>query len=192
MEIFEKSNIATLHVPLTDEGDYATRKMIVREYIDSLINGSLFINTSRGGIVNEAPLLQRLEDDELYAAIDVWDNEPLANAPLAINAILATHHIAGYSYDGKIRGALSNALDYKEYCGCDVNIAPIEEDLKTYKPLADSVYQNQNELFECLKASRELDEDHEAFLESLSLPDDERARAFDNLRKNYPIRREIL
>ena len=56
---------------------------------------SLFINTSRGGVVNEADLIEALENDIIgYAALDVVEKEPMTpNCPLlkAKNLVITPH-----------------------------------------------------------------------------------------------------
>jgi phosphoglycerate dehydrogenase-like enzyme len=83
-------------VPLTDK----TCKMIGKGEFDIMKPGACLVNLSRGGIVDEAALLDALESKRLGgAALDVFDTEPLpSNSPLwqAPN-ILITPHIAGIS-----------------------------------------------------------------------------------------------
>ena len=68
------------------------------EAIARLPKGAIVVNVSRGGIVDEAALLERLQDRTLRAALDVFDDEPLSSeSPLwsAPNTII-TPHVAGY------------------------------------------------------------------------------------------------
>ncbi|MFB2891578.1 hydroxyacid dehydrogenase [Aerosakkonemataceae cyanobacterium BLCC-F50] len=73
-ELLEKSDIITLHLPLTDE----TKNLIDGKAIAKMKRTALIINCARGGIVNEADLLKALESDRIKgSALDVFEKEPL-------------------------------------------------------------------------------------------------------------------
>lgn len=93
-ELLKTADIITIHVPLTDE----TRNMIAKEQLASMKKTALIINCSRGGIINEADLVQALEDGVIAGAgTDVYCNEPpkaddpLLNCP---NLIVSPHSAA--------------------------------------------------------------------------------------------------
>ena len=86
-----ESNILTLHTPLNDE----TRGMIGKRELGRLPARSVVVNLARGGIVDEAALLEALERNALRGAVlDVFGVEPLqADSPLrrAPNLLLTPH-----------------------------------------------------------------------------------------------------
>ena len=93
-ELLKTADIITIHVPLTDE----TRDMIAKEQLASMKKTALLINCSRGGIINEADLVQALKDGVIAGAgTDVYCNEPpktddpLLNCP---NLIVSPHSAA--------------------------------------------------------------------------------------------------
>lgn len=93
-ELLKTADIITIHVPLTDE----TRNMIAKEQLASMKKTALIINCSRGGIINEADLVQALKDGVIAGAgTDVYCNEPpkaddpLLNCP---NLIVSPHSAA--------------------------------------------------------------------------------------------------
>lgn len=93
-ELLRAADIITIHVPLTNE----TRNMITMEQLRSMKRTALIINCSRGGIVNEADLVQALKDGVIAGAgTDVFCNEPpkpddpLLNCP---NLIVSPHSAA--------------------------------------------------------------------------------------------------
>lgn len=93
-QLLKTADIITIHVPLTDE----TRNMIAKEQLDSMKKTALIINCSRGGIINEADLVQALKDGVIAGAgTDVYCNEPskaddpLLNCP---NLIVSPHSAA--------------------------------------------------------------------------------------------------
>lgn len=191
-EILSKADIVTNHVPLTHEGKHATLNLIDDSGINSIKEGSLFVHSSRGKVVNEAALKHRVLSGELYAAVDVWQNEPEFDTELADRSILATPHIAGYSFEGKIRGSKILAEAFAHRTKIDVDMSLIDEALSMYLNREIEKFDDLNALRHKLKHSRKLDEDtlelRELHLESIKL----RHRGFDLLRKNYPKRHETI
>lgn len=91
-ELLEKSDIVSLHCPLTPE----THHLINADRIRQMKQGAYLINTSRGGVVDSEALAQALNEDRLHGAgIDVFENEPPldANHPLlhSKNTIVTPH-----------------------------------------------------------------------------------------------------
>jgi erythronate-4-phosphate dehydrogenase len=187
-----ESDIITNHVPLTKDTKYPTYYLIDYYEISLIKKGSLLIHTSRGKVVNENPLLERLLAGTIYTAIDVWENEPIINKELARYCILATPHVAGYSRDGKLRGVKMMAEAFQKFTGFKVDLSIIQPELNLYNPIEPDKYQNIDFIYNLLLQNRKFDNDQTALLETLNLPDEQRAKAFDLLRKNYPVRRESL
>lgn len=103
--LLAKSDIVTLHVPLTTEGPYATHHCVDCRFLSSLNPGAIFLNASRGEVVDEECLRLGLEQHWLaHAALDVFAHEPDVDPRTAACAELVTPHIAGYSYEGRVRG----------------------------------------------------------------------------------------
>jgi glyoxylate reductase len=90
-DLLECSDMLTIHVALAPE----TRDLIDAGALARLRPGAVLVNTARGGVVNEAALVQALRTGRLAAAaLDVFEAEPLDPAsPLlaAPNLILAPH-----------------------------------------------------------------------------------------------------
>ena len=90
-EALDEADIITVHTPLTDE----THGMIGRRELARLKSGAIAVNMARGGIIEEAALVQALEGGQLRGAIvDAFDKEPLAaDSPLrsAPNTLLTPH-----------------------------------------------------------------------------------------------------
>ncbi len=190
--ICSESDIITNHVPITKTGKYPTYNLIDENEIALLKKGTLFIHASRGYVVNEKPLLDRMRKKELFASIDVWENEPLINPELVKLCILATPHVGGYSRDGKLRGVKMMAEAFQNFSGEQVDIGLIQTELNEYNPIEPEKYKDIEFIFNLLTQKRRFDKDHNALLETMNLPDKERASTFDLLRKNYSVRRESL
>ncbi len=90
-ELYERSDIVSIHVPLTAE----TRGLIDRSALSKFKKGSILINTARGAVVDGAALARALESGILAGAgLDVLDPEPLpADHPLlsAPNTLFTGH-----------------------------------------------------------------------------------------------------
>ena len=136
--LLANSDIVTIHIPLWPENlDFASAA-----FFEKMKPGSIFINASRGGIVDEAALLAR-RDKLSGLAIDVWKGEPNINLDLLAAADIATPHIAGYTIVGKINGTVASVRNVARV----LNIAPLKDytiehnykpyDIDAYDILAD-------------------------------------------------------
>jgi D-3-phosphoglycerate dehydrogenase / 2-oxoglutarate reductase len=111
-DIFEYSDILSLHVPLTDE----TRYMVNDEFLSNFRKNIWFINTSRGPIVNTKDLVKNLKSGKIPgAALDVLEYEDSSfefmgdKMPEEFNYlrnadnVLLTPHIAGWTVESKYK-----------------------------------------------------------------------------------------
>jgi D-3-phosphoglycerate dehydrogenase / 2-oxoglutarate reductase len=95
-QLLSGSDLITLHAPLNDE----TRHLVRAETIALMRPGALLVNTCRGGLVDEAALVDALRAEQLAgAALDVFEAEPLpALSPLRdLPNVLLSPHAAWYS-----------------------------------------------------------------------------------------------
>ena len=103
-EIYEKSDIISIHLPLTDE----TKNMINKLSFSQMKNKPIIINTSRGGIINESDLINAYHENIISGfALDVFENEPIESEfynkiKPGMNCIL-TPHISGVTTESNIR-----------------------------------------------------------------------------------------
>lgn len=186
------ADIITAHVPLTEQGAHPTRHLINANFLQALKHDAVFVNTSRGQVVDEQALLNRLlEMSEMTAILDVWHNEPAINPALLQRATLATPHIAGYSYDGKLHGvemiyrALCHFLGSQPHWKVSENIAPPPVSRLAF---SDSVSDSEA-VFLAITSCYDVRRDDAALRAQLRL---ERLKeGFDELRKHYPKRREF-
>jgi len=114
-ELLSTSNVVSLHLPLNDK----TRGLIGARELSLMQQGSFLVNTARGGVVDQAALVEPLESGRLAGvALDTITPEPPgADHPLlhlsttAANRLLITPHTAGVTlgaYKRMIEGALGN------------------------------------------------------------------------------------
>ena len=163
-DLIAGSDIITLHVPL----DSSTRHLFDASRIVSLRPDQILINTSRGEVVDGDALKRALRARRLKAAVlDVWENEPDIDPELAQLVEIATPHIAGYSLDGKAAGTtaavrvVARALGISELSDFAVKLEPVSHDTAEYDVRRDSAR---------LKSD---------------------ISAFEQLRSEYPVRREL-
>lgn len=96
-EIIEKSDVISLHCPLTDD----TRHMINDRAVNKMKNAVILINTARGGLIDEAALINGIKNGKIAGAgIDVYEKEPVDNSEvLNLQNVITTPHIGGVTYD---------------------------------------------------------------------------------------------
>lgn len=101
-EVLRTSEVVTIHAGLRKE----TQNLLARKELEMMKEGALLVNTARAAIVNEADLIAVLREGRIYAALDVFEREPLpADSPLRRleNVILTPHaagpHLGGYEQD---------------------------------------------------------------------------------------------
>lgn len=95
-EVF-RCDIVSLHSTLTEE----TLGMIGREHFDLMPEGAIFINTARGAIIRENEMIEALNERNIYAVLDVYENEPLdINSPLrSMDNVYLLPHRGGPTVD---------------------------------------------------------------------------------------------
>jgi D-3-phosphoglycerate dehydrogenase len=93
--LFQASDIISIHVPAGS----STKRMIDASLLAQAKPGTIFINTSRGDVVDEVALLRAIEEKGLRVGIDVFDDEPsgatgdFESALARHSAVYTTHHI---------------------------------------------------------------------------------------------------
>ncbi len=116
-QLLKESDIITIHVPLLD----ATRNLINTEEFKTMKDQATLLNCSRGGIVNEQALITALEEGEknegkqLFAALDVFPNEPEVNPELLnFDNLILSPHIASMSKSAQERMILEAKRRFEE------------------------------------------------------------------------------
>lgn len=100
-QLLAQADFVVCHVPLSDE----TRDLFNRQRFEQMKPGAMFINTSRGEVVNETALVEALQNKQLAgAALDVRSNEPPAPSPLEqMKNVILTPHIAAFTSQAQER-----------------------------------------------------------------------------------------
>jgi erythronate-4-phosphate dehydrogenase len=183
------SNIVTLHVPYTEHGGFATRRLIGSREFARIDPRTLLINASRGGVVEEREWKLWADHSKGFTTvIDCWEGEPSIDLSLLRLADIATPHIAGHTRDARLRATsmmvdqLSTALDIENAW----RPADIESVAMTLEPgaLAEVV---RDAVLECCDPRIP----SAALRGTVGLPELERTVEFDKFRRHAAKRGEF-
>lgn len=112
-EMLPQVDYLTVHTPLTDE----TRNLVGMAQLDQLRTGVRLINCARGGIYDEAALVEGLKSGKVAGvALDVFTVEPCSNSPLfGMPGVLATPHLGASTEEAQAQVAVEGVgllVDY--------------------------------------------------------------------------------
>lgn len=192
-QLQQQADIISLHCPLVKEGEYPTYHLLNAEFFAALKPGVLLVNTARGAVVDTVALLTAIEQGQVCdALIDVWEGEPLWSLPLMEKVFLATPHIAGYSYTGRLKGSYDIYQQLCAYLQQPITITwqqlhEQQQRTMNIESMTDDRGDMQGSL---LKKTYDPRQDDLALRALASLSTEERAQAFKALRQQYPPRYE--
>lgn len=173
----QQCDIITFHTPLNRDGEYHTFHLADNDFFTSLQHQPVIINTCRGEVIDTNALLNAMKTGKVSdAVIDTWENEPHINRELLQKVFIGTPHIAGYSADGKANATRMSLEALCHFFCIDAAFTIVPPDMPSVVFSADAeeaylqVYDPRRD-YELLKASPE---------------------EFEQLRGNYPLRREIF
>jgi erythronate-4-phosphate dehydrogenase len=185
----------TFHTPLTFDGIDKTFHLADENFFKSLKKNCVFINASRGAVIDSKALAASIQTGHLKAVVlDVWENEPNIDTELLEMVEIGTPHIAGYSYDGKIAGLIMIYKSACEYFG----IIP-EHDIRDFLPQPEiksieipaNTKNEQEIILNTIRKVYNVNRDDMNLRKISKETAQNRGIFFDNLRKNYPVRREF-
>ncbi len=193
-DILPQADIVSLHVPLTLEGPYATRHLVDCRFLSALKPGCLFVNASRGEVVDEDSLLLALRQGWVSRSVlDVFEREPRLRCEVAVQADLISPHIAGYSYEGRVNGT---HLCYEAACRFferEASWRPAPADCPSCPAIqVDARGRRAEEVLDAVvRVAYDIEADDAALRSGLVEDDVERGRHFQKLRGQYPNRYEF-
>ena len=193
--LMERADIVTVHTPLDKIGDHKTYHLIDEKRLRLMKPDAWLINAARGAIVSNRDLKKVLQDGHLGAVVlDVWENEPLVDIELMEFVDIATPHIAGHSYEGKVNGTIQIYEAFTRHYDMDGGwdpqsiLKPTSEDQLTLSmPAAQA--NKQRILDDLVRQMYDVEADDQLFRQSLDMYEEERKAFFLGLRKEYPRRR---
>ena len=181
----KECDLISLHVPLTFKNPFPTIRLVDQVFLDDISNKTL-INTSRGGIVNEESLLK---NNKVNYISDVWINEPTPNKKIIDYSLLATPHIAGHSYNGKINGTLYLIKRLQELLHIDESV--IFENNKKMKGLSEVIRLKEPYSLEAFYSEYPISKESSSFKRSYLGDLDDLKVTFESSRTNHYFRRDI-
>jgi D-3-phosphoglycerate dehydrogenase len=93
-EVLNQSDIVSLHVPINDQ----THHIVNASAISRMKPGSIVVNVSRGGLIDESALHDALKSQHLSgAALDCFEDEPYSGPLLQLPGVHVTAHMGSYA-----------------------------------------------------------------------------------------------
>ncbi len=205
-QVIEKSDVVSLHVPLTDKSsatsvadstyhhnhashsshahEYPTRHLIDKNALDAMPASTLLINSARGPVIDAAALQADIERTGRQVVLDVFEHEPQIEEALLSKLAIATPHIAGYTLEGKLRGT---QMIYDALCE-KLSISPAQS-MHQLLPLNMFLWSELQAHPDRLVKFYDIMQDDKALRATLA-EGQVKAAAFDQLRRDYHLRRE--
>jgi erythronate-4-phosphate dehydrogenase len=174
--------VICLHAELTQRQPWPSFHLLNAETLNSVRGDALLINAGRGELLDTDALLRWLPGvPEIELVLDVWEGEPEIRKELLPYCRYTTPHIAGYSHDGKLK---ATRMLFQALCDCLGLEAGAEE--SEVEPVAVAV----PAALEAASLLRYL------VLQVYDIREDDKhfrlaPERFDQLRKQYPQRREL-
>ncbi|RSE38478.1 4-phosphoerythronate dehydrogenase [Acinetobacter junii] len=185
--LLARADAISIHVPLTSTGDHPTQHLFNEATFAQMKESAILINSARGPVIQEAALMTDIQRNNRKVVLDVFEFEPEISQQLLDMLALATPHIAGYSLEGKARGT---QMIYEAFC--HKFDYPISKQFETQLPHVEQFFEQQD-LKEVLKQHLSqiynIAEDDQK-LRACVMDGKVEQKAFDLLRKNYPLRSE--
>ena len=111
-EVLERSTVVTLHIPYNQENHH----LVDRQFISKMRSGSILINASRGGLVDEQALYEAIVSGHLSgAALDTFEEEPYKGQLINLPQVALTPHMGSYAKEARVQmeqEAAQNLYDY--------------------------------------------------------------------------------
>ena len=109
-ELLRESDIVTLHLPLDND----TKRLFNKNLFLQMKERAIFINTSRGDIVEEEDLYEILKEGKIaYACLDVYRDEPYTGKLKELDNVTLTCHVGSYAKEARVameRQAVENLI----------------------------------------------------------------------------------
>ena len=179
-QIKEEADIITFHTPLTKDGKYPTYHIADDLFFSDLKKKPVIINSARGEIIDTTALKGAIAERKLSGVvIDCWENEPNIDLELLAKADIGTPHIAGYSADGKANATSISVQAVSRFFNLGMDNWKIDSLPAPHEPV---IYMEKEDILKAILHSYNILQDDAGLRSNTAL--------FEDLRGNYPIRRE--
>ena len=192
--VLTQSDVISFHVPLTcpQHSSYPTHHdyLMTPARWQQVSDTAIIINTSRGEVLAQADII----NSPNITVLDVFEHEPQIDKDLLAVASIVTPHVAGYTLEGKLRGTqfvynalcqflkIAPTMDFHGFLPAEI---PLFREL--HNPLKDH---ERHQLLNKIPAMYDIRADDKRLRSVANAHGDIEGKDFDNLRKNYPLRRE--
>jgi D-3-phosphoglycerate dehydrogenase len=123
-ELFEICNLVTIHVPLNKTNYH----LVGAPEMEKMPPGSCLVNLARGGIVDEASLIEALKSQRLSgAAIDVFEDEPYEGPLTRFENVILTAHMGASAHQSRYLMELGAAEDCVRVLSGESPVNPVTE-----------------------------------------------------------------
>lgn len=192
-QVLSQSDVVSLHVPLTSDNfdtvtnnysNYPTQHLIDAAALNMLPAHTMLINTARGPVIDASALVADIDKTGRQVVLDVFEFEPQIAESLLTKLAVATPHIAGYTLEGKLRGT---QMIYEALCE-QLHVIPkqsINHLLPVNMYLWSELKANPDKLIKFYDIKQDNSQ-----LRSKSVDGRVNAPDFDQLRRDYHLRRE--
>lgn len=186
-KIQKEADIITFHVPLNLSGPDATFHMVNENFLQNLKKQPLIINSCRGEVFDSEAVYNAREANDISGlVIDCWENEPELDMDLLNLVDFGTPHIAGYSKDGKANGTKMSVQAVSRFFKLGIDNWKPENIESSENPVIEIDGDQRREysiLAEAVLTTYDIENDDDALREA--------PHAFEQLRGDYPVRREF-
>ena len=192
-EVLGEADYIIPFCPLTREGSYPTWHMINQATLAQTKGGAVLINMARGGVCDTGAVVAALREGVLHDGIfDVWEGEPDFSSELADLAFLATPHLAGHAYEGKVNGTVAVYHAACDYLGRQPVPNLILPPPAVPQITIDAAGKSDEEVLWFLTQKLSMIvADHLNFQDLVHQPQAVRMRRFSALRRTYSYRRQF-
>ncbi len=188
-----RCDVISVHAELTNKAPWPSYHLLGRDELAQVAQSSLLINASRGAVIDNFALQQRLaEDDAPITILDVWEQEPLVSEVLLAQVRFGTAHIAGYSRDGKLLATRMLRDAWLKSTNAAGSVSGQGDGTAMPDIHLSSGLSGAALLRALLLHNYTLSEDDRLLRESVvGLSDNTKTANFDRLRRDYRSRREV-
>lgn len=210
-QVLAEADILTLHVPLTKTGPYPTWHLADRRFFERLKPGVIWLNAARGAAMDSDAFLAanslaansltaRATGKVACAVLDTWEGEPVFRTDVLAKADIATPHIAGHSFEGKVMGTVMVYHAVCRFLGLEPTWTPegrLPPEGQLPPPLVPEIrldpagLSEEAALWRIVRPVYDIEADDRRLRAGAVADPKTRGEHFEQLRKNYPIRREF-
>lgn len=203
-QLLAEADILSVHVPLTKTGSDPTWHLADRRFFAQLKPGLVWLNAARGAVMDsDAFLAARANGKVAYAVLDTWEGEPQFRTDVLARADIATPHIAGHSFEGKVMGTVMMYHALCRFLGVAPTWTPVDQlpvdllppppvpEVRLDLPAAPTVLDEEAALWRAVQSVYDIEADDRRLRAGATTDPASRAAHFERLRKDYPIHREF-